>query len=244
MREVITMGAAIMLAALTWTASQPHSLAAEQQTAAAAKAPKILLRATLSLAQPPFAGAVESVQADGQLRIGPLKAKSGVAVPENGPLTEGLYLGVVRGTYKDLRDANLLRVNVTNITTEGVVDAQVGRGLDDRILVGKLILLVRPPQSTSAQLKALPDLVTIETGPAPISDPVASTPDATPPAAESARRPIRAEPDCNRQGAVQVSGRPKDVSTCRIDWARRQAVAQLASVDSADDRRPGAADDI
>jgi hypothetical protein len=45
--------------------------------------------------------------------------------------------------------------------------ARVGRGLDGKIAVGKLILLVRPPQATTAQMQALPDLVTIEKGPAP-----------------------------------------------------------------------------
>jgi hypothetical protein len=144
-----------------------HTPAFAQKTTAVDGTPKILLSARLDLGQPPFAGAVESIQADGMLRIGPFKGKPGIEMPPNGPVAEGLYLGVVRGTWKDLRDATLVRVKVTEVLADGNVVTEVGRGLDGKIPLGKLILLIRPPQATSEHMQALPDIVTLEEGPAP-----------------------------------------------------------------------------
>jgi len=179
MRKANWVVAVVLLAAIVSIGLPPFSTAIAQKTDGAAKAPKILLKAELDPSQPPFAGAVESVQADGKIRIGPFQAKPGAKVPPNGPLTEGLYLGVVRGTYKDLRDANLIRVKVTNVAADGMVDAEIGRGLDGKLPIGKAILLVRPPQSTSAQLRALPDLITIEPGASPAAEAPASDPPIT-----------------------------------------------------------------
>jgi hypothetical protein len=134
---------------------------------AAADSPTILLTATIDLLQPPFFGAVEGVSAEGELRIGPYEGKPGQEVPTKGPLGEGLYLGVVRGRLKNWGDAQLVRVEVTEVPGDGRAVARVGRSLDGKIPVGKLILLVRPPQTTTAEMQALPDLVTLEEGPAP-----------------------------------------------------------------------------
>lgn len=149
--------------------------------------PRILLTAMLDLVQPPFAGAVEHLTAEGDLRVGPYKGKPGKEVPPNGPLAEGLYLGVVRGTWKDLRDAQVVRVDVTEVNSDDTVVAKVGRGLDRTIPVGKLIFLVRPSQTTTAQMRALPDLITLEEGPVPkVADGEAGS-DAKPEAEKTAR---------------------------------------------------------
>ncbi len=173
MREMRVAAAGVVLALMIWAGSSVHSPAFAQKNGGAGPAPKILLTATLDLRQPPFTGAVERIQADGQLRIGPFKGKPGAEIPPNGPVAEGLYLGVVRGTWKDLRDARLVRVDVTEVMADGVVVARVGLGLDQKIPVGKLIFLVRPPHTTSAQMQALPDLVTLEDGPLPMAVQVA-----------------------------------------------------------------------
>lgn len=162
--------------AFTGVPLQSSAFAQKSDTAA----PKILLTATLDMRQPPFVGAVESIQTSGHVRIGPFKGKPGAEVPPNGPIAEGLYLGVVRGTWKDFRDAKLVRVKVTEVLADGALTGEVGRGLEGQISAGRLILLIRPPQSTSEQIQALPDIVAIEAGPAPIADAsaVASKPSA------------------------------------------------------------------
>lgn len=164
-----------------------HSTALPQPRAAAQDAPKILLTATLDKLQPPFAGAVEHISADGKLRIGPYPGKPGKEVPPNGPLAEGLYLGVVRGLWKDFHDARLVRVQVTEVMDDGTVVAKVGSGLDGAIPLGKLILLVRPPQVSTAQMRALPDLVTLEEGPLPQAAAREVAVDPTPDAEATAR---------------------------------------------------------
>lgn len=174
MRGMNVTAVEVVAALMLWgEVSGSHSAFAQARDAVEAS-PKILLTATLDLMQPPFFGAVESITPEGQLRIGPFKGKPGAEIPANGPLAEGLYLGVVRGAWKDLRDAQLVRVNVTAVLGGGMVVAEVGRGLDRTIPGGKLIFLVRPPQTTSAQMRALPDMVTLEEGPVPMAAGIAA----------------------------------------------------------------------
>jgi len=167
MRGINVTSVIVGLIALVWAGVSHQGTAFAQAEDAAGQSPTILLTATIDLLQPPFFGAVAGITAEGELRIGPYEGKPGLELPPNGPLGEGVYLGVVRGTWKDFRDAQLVRVEVTEVLDEGGAVARVGRGLDGTIPVGKLILLVRPPQRTTAELRALPDLVTIEPGPAP-----------------------------------------------------------------------------
>jgi len=115
------------------------------------------------------------------------KGKPGAEIPPNDPVAEGLYLGVVRGTWKDLRDAKLVRVKVTEVLADGVIVGEVGRGLEGKISIGKLIFLIRPPQSTSEQIQGLPDMVTLEEGPAPRARPSAAAVKAKAEPTESSR---------------------------------------------------------
>ena len=62
-------------------------------------------------------------------------------------------------------------MHVTEVTDRGEVVAEVARTLDKKITPGKMILLLRPLGTTTAQMKSIPDLVAIEKGPAPISEP-------------------------------------------------------------------------
>jgi hypothetical protein len=167
MRETSVPAAGVGLIVLAWAGVPWPGPAFAQAADTAADSPTILLTATIDLQQPPFFGAVEGVSAEGELRIGPYEGKPGQQVPTNGPLGEGLYLGVVRNWLKNWSDAHLVRVEVREVLGDGRVVARVGRDLDATISVGKLILLVRPPQATTAQMQALPDLVTLEQGPAP-----------------------------------------------------------------------------
>jgi hypothetical protein len=186
-RDTGAMVASLVVAVVAGLAACCPSTGFAQPRPAAGDSPKILLRATLDLHQPPFAGAVERITPEGELRIGPYQGKPGKEVPPNGPLAEGLHLGVVRGTWKDLRDAQLVRVDVTEVMDDGMVVAKVGRGLDGMIPRGKLILLVRPPQTTTVQMRSLPDLVTLEEGPAPNMAGSESGADANPEPAATAR---------------------------------------------------------
>lgn len=187
MRAMKVMVTSLVLAMLAGVGVSSTSSGFAQAREPAADSAKILLTATLDLLQPPFAGAVEHLTPEGDLRVGPYKGKPGKEVPPNGPLAEGLYLGVVRGTWKDLRDAQLVRVDVTEVNSDGTVVAKVGRGLDGTIPVGKLIFLVRPSQTSTAQLRALPDLITLEEGPVPkVADGEAGS-DAKPEAEKTAR---------------------------------------------------------
>ena len=167
MRALTLTSASVGLIALVWAGGLCRTPAFAQAEVAAEDSPTILLAATIDLLQPPFFGAVEGISAEGELRIGPYEGKPGQEVPAQGPLGEGLYLGVVRGRLKNWGDAQLVRVEVTQVSGDGRAMARVGRGLDGKIPVGKLILLVRPPQTTTAEMQALPDLVTLEKGPAP-----------------------------------------------------------------------------
>lgn len=167
MRAVKATAASVGLFVLVWAGVSCRGTAFAQAGAAAADSPTILLTATIDLLQPPFFGAVAGISAEGELRIGPYEGKPGQEVPAQGPLGEGLYLGVVRGRLKNWGDAQLVRVEVTEVPGDGRAVARVGRGLDGKIPVGKLILLVRPPQTTTAEMQALPDLVTLEQGPPP-----------------------------------------------------------------------------
>jgi hypothetical protein len=176
MRALTLTSASVGLIAIVWAGVSCQAPAFAQAGDAAADSPTILLTATIDLLQPPFFGAVEGVSAEGELRIGPYEGKPGQEVPTKGPLGEGLYLGVVRGRLKNWGDAQLVRVEVTEVPGDGRAVARVGRSLDGKIPVGKLILLVRPPQTTTAEMQALPDLVTLEEGPAPkvaVNKPVA-----------------------------------------------------------------------
>jgi hypothetical protein len=167
MRGMNATAASVGLIVLVWAGVSCRETACAQAGDAAADPPTILLTATVDLLQPPFFGVVEGLTAEGALRIGPSEGKPGQAVPTKAPLGEGLYLGVVRGTWKDFRDAQLVRVEVTEVLGDGRAVAKVGRGLDGKIPVGKLVLLVRPPQTTTAEMQALPDLLMLEEGPAP-----------------------------------------------------------------------------
>lgn len=167
MRGTNITAASVGLAVLAWAGVSCQGTVFAQAANAAEVSSTILLTATIDLLQPPFFGAVEGITAEGELRIGPYEGKPGQEVPQNGPLGEGLYLGVVRGWLKNWGDAHVVRVEVTEVLGDGRAVARVGRGLDGAIPIGKLILLVRPPQTTTAEMRALPDLVTIEPGPAP-----------------------------------------------------------------------------
>lgn len=154
--QAITMtSASVGLIALVWAGGSCLAPAFAQAEVAAKDSPTILLAATIDLLQPPFFGAVEGISAEGELRIGPYEGKPGQEVPAQGPLGEGLYLGVVRGRLKNWGDAQLVRVEVTEVPGDGRAMARVGRGLDGKVPVGKLILLVRPPQATTAAVQAI-----------------------------------------------------------------------------------------
>ena len=187
MRAMKVRLSSLVLAMLAGVGVSSPSSGFAQAREPAADSAKILLTATLDLIQPPFAGAVEHLTGEGDLRVGPYKGKPGQEVPPNGPLAEGLYLGVVRNTWKDLRDAQLVRVDVTEVNSDGTVVAKVGRGLDGTIPVGKLMFLVRPPQTTTAQMRAIPDLITLEEGPLPKMADGEADSDAKPEAEKTAR---------------------------------------------------------
>jgi hypothetical protein len=187
LRAMKVRASSLVLAMLAGVGVPSPSSGFAQAREPAADSAKILLTATLDLVRPPFAGAVEHLTGEGDLRVGPYKGKPGQEVPPNGPLAEGLYLGVVRNTWKDLRDAHLVRVGVTEVNSDGTVVAKVGRGLDGTIPVGKLIFLVRPPQTTTAQMRAIPDLVTLEEGPLPKMADGEADSDAKPEAEKMAR---------------------------------------------------------
>lgn len=176
MRGTNVIVARVGLVVLAWAGLSCPGSACAQAADAVEASPTILLTATIDLLQPPFFGAVAGISAEGELRIGPYQGKPGQEVPANGRLGEGLYLGVVRNRLKNWGDAQVVRVEVTEVLGDGNAVARVGRGLDSEIPVGKLILLVRPPQTTTAEMRALPDLVTLEKGPAPkvtVNKPVA-----------------------------------------------------------------------
>ena len=167
MRALTLTSASVGLIALVCAGGSCLAPAFAQAADAAEDSPTILLTATIDLLQPPFFGAVDGISAEGELRIGRYEGKPGQEVPAQGPLGKGLYLGVVRGRLKNWGDAQLVRVEVTEVPGDGRAVARVGRGLDGTIPVGKLIFLVRPPQTTTAEMQAIPDLVTLEKGPAP-----------------------------------------------------------------------------
>jgi len=167
MRGTNVTAASLGLIVLVWVEVSYQGTAFAQAADAAEQSPTILLTATIDLLQPPFFGVVDGLSAEGELRIGPYEGKPGQKVPTMGPLGEGPSLGLVRGGLKSWGDAQLVRVEVTEVLGNGRAVARVARGLEGRIPVGKLILLVQPPQMTTAEMRALPDLVGIEPGPAP-----------------------------------------------------------------------------
>jgi len=155
MRALTLTSASVGLIALVWAGGSCRAPACAQAEVAAEDSPTILLTATIDLLQPPFFGAVEGISAEGELRIGPYEGKPGQEVPAQGRLGEGLYLGVVRGRLKNWGDAQLVRVEITEVPGDGRAVVRVGRGLDGKIPVGKLILLVRSPQATTAEMQAI-----------------------------------------------------------------------------------------
>lgn len=167
MRATNVSALSLGLVVFAWAGVSRQSPAFAKAESAADDSPVILLTATIDLLQPQFFGAVERITAEGELLIGPYEGKPGQKVPATGSLVEGLYLGVVRGWLKNWGDAHLVRVEVTEVLSDGKAVATVGRGLDATIPVGKLVLLVRPPQTTTAEMRTLPELVTLEQGPAP-----------------------------------------------------------------------------
>lgn len=166
MRATNVTALSVGLVAFAWAVVSCQAPAFAQAGSAADDSPLILLTATIDLLQPPFFGAVERITAEGELLVGPDEGRPGQEVPATGSLVQGLYLGVVRGWLKTWGDAHLVRVEVTEALSDGKAVATVGHGLDATIPVGKLVLLVRPPQTTTADRRTLADLVTLEQGPA------------------------------------------------------------------------------
>lgn len=149
--------------------------------------PTILLQVALDEIKSLFIGSVDSITKRGDLRIAPLRLDPQKPVVESAPLVEGYYLGIVPGEWKDLRDARLLRVQVREILTNGEVHAQIATGLEGDIQSGMRIFLLRPPQASTAQMKSLPNLVTVELGQSPPTPQVDQPEDTEQVAARSVR---------------------------------------------------------
>jgi hypothetical protein len=83
-------------------------------------------------------------------------------------LVEGYYLGIVQESFgASLTGARLVRVQVLEVLSEGAARIQLGPKAPARLKEGEFLLLVRPKDSTTVQLKQIPDLVLLEEGAAP-----------------------------------------------------------------------------
>jgi hypothetical protein len=101
-------------------------------------------------------GVVTNVAKDGQVQLEIREDMSGRS------LAEGLYLGLVipANARGEMAKASLkvVRATVAEID-DAAIKLQVGPAAAGQIKNGQLIALVRPPGSTTAQLRAVPDMV-------------------------------------------------------------------------------------
>ncbi len=102
-------------------------------------------------------GTVGTVDAAGVVRL------AVPPVPGAPTFTEGYYLLLIRPEV-DSDPMTLIRAQVTEIGEEGRVTAQVARAATAAIKSGQDVVLVRPVGSTTAQLRAVPEIIRVAVG--------------------------------------------------------------------------------
>src|SRR5262245_16168179 len=111
--------------------------------ARAAPAP---LRFPLSVQQMPYVGTIDRVNKSGAVQISPAAnvAREGSGILQQG-VTEGYYLGIVsKPTAAKLEGTRLVRVQVTEIGEDRVLQLQVARAAAEAIAAGEKLSLYRP----------------------------------------------------------------------------------------------------
>lgn len=80
-------------------------------------------------------------------------------------LTEGYYLGLVADEFVlSTKDTRLIRVQVTEVGPQATATLKVAPAAAKKIKSGEQIVLFRPPGSTTAEIKAAPDLAPVDDG--------------------------------------------------------------------------------
>ena len=161
-------GLAFLLLALGLVMS---STTAARRAIAADTSTQVIAQFTLNPQREPNLGTIEKIEADGRMRVATGANAPGGARGLSEEPREGYYVGVVvtkLGGPK-LQDARLVRVQVTDIEADGILQALVGKNLQTKIKPGEVLMFFRPPGALTAQLKAVPDLVPLAEGLPPAS---------------------------------------------------------------------------
>jgi len=168
MRSTTTLWIPLVLAFCCSTVlGQPGGKPGAPVKKPAAEAPEPL-RFPLHPQRPPHYAKIDSVGKDGAVQI---------SAPENLPqppaemrseITEGYYIGIVQESFgRSLEGARLVRVLVTDIGDDNVMQLQIAKPATEALKAGEFVMLFRPIGATTARLKQLPDLAPLEEGAAP-----------------------------------------------------------------------------
>jgi len=131
---------------------------------------RVVLRVPLTDDPPPFAGKIAGMKPDGVIFLTPARQTQPHGPARGAPVTEGFYLGLLGGSARQLDGAQVLRVEVTNLHAEGIVEAKVAPDAAAKLQPRQQVRLIRP-QATTAMLKTLPGVLVIDARPAPQARP-------------------------------------------------------------------------
>lgn len=121
------------------------------------------LRYELNPAVAPYFGKIEKLSKDGTLTISPAADIPLPPVTMRIDLVEGYYLGVVQKTlHSSLAGARLFRAEVQEVLDEGQVRVQAAPAAVEVLKADEFIMLFRPLGATTAQMKQLPEVASIE----------------------------------------------------------------------------------
>ncbi|MBL9124694.1 MAG: DUF1559 domain-containing protein [Planctomycetaceae bacterium] len=165
MRHAVIAGGFMLLLA---EAARPATLSAAPPPVTADG--RVVLRVPLTDDPLPFVGKIARIKPGGVIFLTPSRQPQPDGPARGAPLTEGYYLGLLAGTAQRLDGAQVLRVEVTNLHAEGIVEAKVAPDAAAKLPPRQPVLLIRP-QATTAMLKTLPGVLVIDTGPAPHARP-------------------------------------------------------------------------
>ena len=126
------------------------------------------LRFTINPHTAPYFANIDSVDKEGTVQISPPDIMPPELAELRPEIIEGYYLGVVQKAFGlPIAGARLMRVQVTDVGENRVVQLQVAKPAAAALKAGEFLMLFRPVGAITAQLKLLPDLATLEEGPAP-----------------------------------------------------------------------------
>ncbi len=113
----------------------------------------------------PYFAKIGKIADSGQVEVTPPEGMPPVPPQLRPHLVEGYYLGVVQETAQSpLKGARLVRVQVIDVQEEGRAVLQVAPEAATKLKQNEFVMLFRPVSVTTAQMKKLPDLASIEEG--------------------------------------------------------------------------------